>query len=358
MHKFVLITVSIIVIATYFAFKPDDSEKFRLTKHSFSELKDWHNGEHLAPLNAFKKSCAKLVKLEPNHNIGWPAGNVDKWQKTCQKAETTISEPKKFFEENFTPYKVSKNGKTNGLFTGYYEIELKGSTKAHGKYIHPIYAPPTDLVKPYYERKEIEEGALKGKNLELVYVDDPVRLFFLHIQGSGVVKLEDGSIMRVGYNGQNGHGYKSIGRYLVDAGVFELEEVTAQKIIKWLYDNPDQASDVMNTNKSYIFFRKLPGLPVGGQGVELTAEHSLAVDNTMIPYSVPIWLQTTLPENDKDGEPREYNRLLIAQDRGGAIKGAIRGDVFFGHGERAENLAGKMKQEGEYFLLLPKEVTL
>jgi membrane-bound lytic murein transglycosylase A len=209
-------------------------------------------------------------------------------------------------------------------------------------------------LRPYENRAAIESGALRGRGLEMLWVDDPVDAFFLQIQGSGRVMLEDGTSLRIGYAGQNGHPYVAIGRELIARGALTREAVSMPAIRDWLRANPQEADAVMNRNPSFVFFRELDGDgPVGAQGVALTPGRSLAVDRSFVPYGVPVWLDA---EDPVDGEVR-VQRLLVAQDTGGAIRGPVRGDVFWGHGPEAEHRAGLMKSRGRYFLLLPKTVT-
>ena len=188
----------------------------------------------------------------------------------------------------------------------------------------------------------------------MLYVNDPVKAFFLHIQGSGRVQLEDGRVIRVGYAAQNGQPYFAIGRHLIEQGEISKENMSAQAIKDWLYSHPTQAKTLMEKNPSYIFFRQIDGEgPIGGQGVALTPERSLAVDKRFIPYGLPIWLETTYPQTPISS-PAPFRKLLIAQDTGGAIRGPVRGDVFFGYGNKAEKLAEYMKNTGHYTLLLPR----
>jgi membrane-bound lytic murein transglycosylase A len=213
-----------------------------------------------------------------------------------------------------------------------------------------------DRLVPYFDRDEIERGALDGRALELLWVDDPIDKFFLQIQGSGLVRLADGRLLRVGYADQNGRAYRPIGRDLVEMGELSREEVSLQSIAAWLRANPDRADAVMDKNPSYVFFQLLGDAealegPLGAQGVPLLAGRSLAVDRRYIPYGAPVWLETEAPF--PDGE-RSLHRLMIAQDTGGAIKGGVRGDVFRGAGDLAEHVAGHMKSRGSYFLFLPK----
>src|SRR6185295_10813052 len=211
---------------------------------------------------------------------------------------------------------------------------------------------------PYFDRKAIDEGALAGRGLELVWVDDPVDAFFLEIQGSGRIVLPDGEQIRVGYAGQNGYVYSAIGRELLKRGVLTKEQLSMQSIREWLEANPDEGRDVMRTNASYVFFRELSEEgPVGSLGVVLTPERSLAVDPLFVPLGVPVWIDTTIPAGAPGGA-RPLQRLLVAQDTGGAINGPVRGDVFWGPGDEAAATAGSMRQPGRLWLLLPKAVTL
>ena len=199
----------------------------------------------------------------------------------------------------------------------------------------------------YDDRQAIAAGSLAGRGLEIVWVDDAVDAFFLHIQGSGRIELDDGSVLRVGYSAQNGHSYHAIGRTLIDLGEMELAEVSLQSIDAWLRANPDRAAEVMATNPSYVFFREIRGEgPVGAQGVALTTERSLAVDRLHLPLGVPVWLDAMVPAAAPEAPDERRQWLLVAQDTGGAIRGAVRGDVYWGSGERAKSIAGRMAHRG------------
>jgi len=332
-----------------------------LNPTNFMQLSGWKGQDHGLALAAFKRSCERFDTFPKGYMFSYPGGSVDQWRGACAAAKSTpVSQGKKFFEKYFTPYEVTNNGKKNGLFTGYYEIELTGSITPDERYRYPLYKLPPQLRYPFLGRRRIDsELELEGKGLELVYVDDPVELFFLHIQGSGRVRLADGSVMRVGYAGKNGCPYRSIGGYLIREGEMTRAEVTAPAIKQWLRDNPDKAQAVMNTNQSYVFFREVKGKdgPIGAQGVALTPEGSIAIDPAFIPYGMPVWLDTTIPKTKEYGAEHSYQRLLIAQDTGGVIRGVVRGDVFFGYGHRAAVLAGHMKQQGSYYLLIPNTVS-
>ncbi len=311
------------------------------------------------------------------------AGTLGAWRGACDAADQPASpeQARAFFEDWFQPFEVTDRGNAFGLFTGYYEPLLHGSRRYGGAYTVPLYRAPDDLIRvdlgrfkpdlagqtiagrvdgqqfvPYYVRAEIDAGVLDGRGLELVWVDDPIEKFFLQIQGSGQIQLDDGTRIRVGYAGQNGHEYHAIGRDLVASGAMTLEEVSLQSIRDWLIAHPEQARAIMERNGSYVFFRERPELnadegPIGAQGVPLTAGRSLAVDPRYIPLGAPVWLDTTAPWPEGEGPLR---RLMVAQDSGGAIDGPVRGDVFWGTGARAEAIAGRMRSEGRYVVLLPK----
>ncbi len=267
-----------------------------------------------------------------------------------------------------------------GLFTGYFEPHLQGSRRRSDRYNVPLYTHPSDLVMVdlgrfrddlrgrrvagrvrggsldiYDDRQAIAAGSLAGRGLELVWVDDAVDAFFLHIQGSGRIELDDGTVLRVGYAAQNGHPYHAIGRTLVDLGEMELAEVSLQSIDAWLRANPGRAGEVMATNPSYVFFREIRGEgPVGAQGVALTTERSLAVDRQHVPLGVPVWLDAMIPAASPEGPDERRQWLLVAQDTGGAIRGSVRGDVYWGSGEGAKSIAGRMAHRGRYWALVPR----
>ncbi|MFO1038918.1 MAG: MltA domain-containing protein [Geminicoccaceae bacterium] len=349
----------------------------------FAHLDDWDRDDHAAALAVFAKACTKLLARDPTTKLGKDgfAGTVADWQPVCADAATTApGDAKSFFERELRPYRLTDRGNPKGLFTGYYEPVLRGARAPDTSYRWPLYGRPGDLIDvdlgdfdpdlkgkkvtgrvegtalvPYPDRAAIDGGALDGKGLELLWVDDAVERFFLEIQGSGQIRLADGTRTRVGYADQNGRPYRAIGRDLVEMGALTKDEVSMQAIRDWLHANPDQAAAVMAKNPSYVFFRELPELadndgPIGAQGLPLTAGRSLAVDRRFLPMGMPIWLQATMPSADGD-EP--LHRLFVTQDTGGAIRGIVRGDVFWGSGDEAGHLAGHMKSEGAYYILLP-----
>ncbi len=356
--------------------------KLVLTKVNFSDLPNWGSDDFEGFSAAFLHSCKRILKNPANAAFGVlkQAGTYGDWQIICNKfSEHIISSPQtlyKFFEDNFTPYQISSDNKPVGLFTGYYEASLKGSRTKNPPYIYPLYSRPDDLImvqlgdfrdhlkgeriagrvingrlKPYEARADIVSGNWAHNDKVLLWVDGAVDAFFVQIQGSGLVQMDDGSKMRIGYAGQNGHPYYAIGRELIKMDALNKDEISMQSIRAWLEANPARADEVMNSNKSYVFFREITGDgPIGAEGIALTAQRSLAIDRTLISYGLPLWVDIKHPIN---GEP-DIRRLMIAQDTGGAIRGAVRGDVFWGHGSSAENNAGLMKSKGQYWALLPK----
>lgn len=349
---------------------------------AFADLPGWIADAHHEALPALAKSCAGLTQRAPAHDseIGRLAGSLEDWRAICAEAASLPagdgSLARAFFERRFRPVQVLNNERPTGLFTGYYEAELQGSRARSPRHAVPLYRRPPDLVsvelgqfrrglqgqriagrvergvlRPYAARGEIDGGALAGRGLELVWVDSAVDAFFLHIQGSGRVILEDGGVVRVGFDGQNGHEYVTIGRELLARGELERDNITMQSIRAWFAANPARAAEIMTLNPSYVFFRELPGDgPIGAQGVALTPGRSLAVDRTHFPLGLPVWVDLRQAD-PTDGEIR---RLMIAQDTGGAIRGPVRGDVFWGYGAEAAAIAGRMKAAGEYYFLVPR----
>jgi membrane-bound lytic murein transglycosylase A len=336
---------------------------------SWDAVAGWSEDDPTQAWNAFLQSCAAL-KSQPV------------WQPVCSAASALQQHDsatlRAFFEANFVPYQVNNpDGSSQGLVTGYYEPQLNGSRRPSARYRYPLYAAPEDLlvidlssvypelknmrlrgrlqgnrVTPYYNRAEIERGDAPLKGREILWVDNPIDLFFLQIQGSGRVVLDTGETVRVGYADQNGYPYKSIGRVLVERGEMPLEKASMQGIKDWARKNPDKLTELLNQNASYVFFRELPNHlsgPLGALGVPLTAGRSIAVDARTIPLGAPVFLATTWPNSE-----RPLNRLMLAQDTGGAIRGAVRADFFWGFGGEAGGLAGSMKQSGKMWVLLPQ----
>ena len=321
---------------------------------------------------AFLRSCSTLVKRSA-------------WQGVCSEAlgmnPPDEARVRAFFEQRFQPYQATQeDGSAEGLVTGYYEPLLKGDRMRTERSRYPLYAAPDDLITvdlasvypelknlrlrgrlvdnkivPYLTRKEIEAAAGNGAGFSskpIAWADDPVDLFFLQIQGSGRIELPDGSHIRVGYADHNGHPYQSIGKLLVERGELKLEQASMQGIKNWGAKNPDKLPELLASNPSYVFFRELPnGLtgPLGALGVPLTDGRSIAIDPRFIPLGAPVFLATTQPNS-----PAPLNKLVMAQDTGGAIRGGVRADFFWGFGNAAGELAGRMKQRGRMWVLLPR----
>ncbi len=383
MRSFLLIFVLLLSACAGTGPKSDEKPSLVLKQARFADLPGWQNDNMGTAMAALQKSCARIKKSSPDKSFGSlaEAGKTVHWQGMCiDLLALNVGDSnavRGFMERHFTPYEARAGHERNGLFTGYYEASLKGSRTRHGPYQVPLYTRPNDLVmvqlgefreelkgqriagrvidgklKPYEDRPAIVSGAWPHNDKVLVWVDSPVDAFFVQIQGSGVVEMAGGGPpMRIGYAGQNGHVYYAIGRELIARGYLTKDNVSMQAIREWLEANPVEGAEVMNTNKSYVFFQALEGEgPIGGEGVALTPGRSLAVDRSLISYGVPIWvdIEEPLPGAGK------LQRLMIAQDTGGAIRGPVRGDVFWGYGARAEELAGPMKSQGRYWLLLPK----
>jgi len=342
----------------------------KLVPSRWAELPDWPREPLRGSLTAFLRGCAMLASQ--------PA-----WTDACTAAvavpeAASEAEVALFFETHFDPFRVLNADDTDtGMITGYYEPLLHGSRSATERYRYPLYAPPPDLltidlssiypefkhkrlrgrldgnrVVPYLSRADIEGDPARLKGLELAWVDDPVDLFFLHIQGSGQVEFPDGTRMRVGYADQNGQPFRSLGALLIRSGEIPAEKASMQGIKDWARRNTSKLTQFLDANPSYVFFRKLPDDlpgPLGALGAPLTAERSIAIDPRVIPLGAPVYLVTTWP-NAQD--PLE--RVVVAQDTGGAINGGVRADFFWGFGDAAGALAGRMRQQGRMWVLLPK----
>ena len=336
---------------------------------SWTKIPDWQRDNLAEAWPAMQSQCPRMTRKSAD------------WEPICESVAAlqnpTTAEVRAFLEQHFKPHRVhGKNGKLDGLITGYYEPILDGSRTRTDKFRYPIYSQPEDMliielaeiypklkgmrlrgridgnrVLPYWSREEIDGAGQPLAGQEIVWIDDPYGSFFTQIQGSGRVRLQDGSMVGVGYANQNGHPYVAVGKKLVEIGALPLEQVSLFTIKKWLRENPERAPEILNANPSYVFFELRDSVDEGPRGslnVPLTSERSIAVDRRVIPLGTPVWLQTTLPDGSS------FERLMFAQDTGGAITGPVRADVFFGIGDRAEQLAGEMKQRGQMFALLPK----
>lgn len=338
----------------------------------WQDLPSWPGSDGLAPvLNAFLSSCSRLQQ-QPG------------WKTPCDAAKTLDKTDEaglqRWFEQQFQPWQlVNPDGSREGLITGYYEPILNASRHRKPPYLHPVYGVPEDLIVvelsalypelkhlrlrgrlegrkllPYYTRSDWGKQTERRKTDVLLWADDPLDVFFMQIQGSGQVQLDDGNRIRLGYADQNGQPYRSIGRWLIDQGELKPEQASMQGIRRWLKAHPQRMEELLGSNPSYVYFRELPLKgegPPGAMGLALTPERSLAIDPRTTPLGVPVWLVTTFPNSE-----RALTRLMVAQDTGGAIRGVVRADFYWGSGVEAGNQAGRMRQKGQMWLLLPKGV--
>lgn len=367
---------------------PEAEQKPAYKPLNYSDLPNWppaSAGQADKALQAVQTSCARLVKLPAERSLGADGrmGTVGQWQPFCRMALQTKSGQAlvSLVQQQLTPWRVeTTSGTSQGLFTGYYVATLRGSRTRHGAYQTPLYARPPELVmvnlgdfrpelagqriagsvqngtlKPYADRSRIVAGGLNSRGLEIVWLDNPIDAFLVQVQGSGTVELDDGSKTHLSYDGQNGHPYRAIGAELIKRGAMTKDEVSMPAIKAWLKDNPSQVDSLLNSNPSYVFFKEdrtaLAKGAVGAANVPLTPEASLAVDNRYIGYHVPLWL---VAENPAGRDAAPLNNLMVAQDTGGAIRGVVRGDFFWGQGDKAEQMAGLMKSRGQLYALLPR----
>jgi membrane-bound lytic murein transglycosylase A len=364
-------------------------DRLVLEPAGFQDLPGWGDDAVEEAVPALLRSCARIAALPDGDPVAAEAafaGKAADWRPACTEAARLPpgdrAAARRFFESRFRPWSARNHRNPVGLFTGYYEPLLHGSRKRHGRYTVPLYGRPPELVMvdlgrfrddlkgkriagkveagalvPFPDRKAIDGGALAGRKLEIVWVDDPVEAFFLQVQGSGRVELAEGGEMRIGYAAQNGHAYSSIGKALIQRGALRADTVSMQTIRAWLAAHPAEIPGVLEKDASYVFFHEVKGEgPMGAEGVPLTPGRSLAVDLRYLPLGVPVWLTGRVPA-PREGDPdRRLHRLLIAQDTGGAIRGPVRGDVFFGFGPEAEAMAGRMKHRGKIWVLLPAGV--
>jgi membrane-bound lytic murein transglycosylase A len=335
----------------------------------WSALPGWQDEDPLPVFEAFRASCSALE-------------NRPLWSDSCASARAATpanaAAARAWFEGAFQPWAlVNPDGSREGTVTGYYEPLLQGSRTRKPPYLSPLFAPPEDLVVvdladvypelknmrlrgriegrklvPYYTRAEWTQQEDSRSGGALLWIDDPLDLFFMQIQGSGQVQLDDGTRVRVSYADQNGHPFKSIGRWLIDQGEIKLEQASMQNIKAWARAHPKRLQEMLNANPSLVFFRELPAEgsgPPGALGVPLTPERSIAIDPRIVTLGAPVFLATTWPNDSKP-----LQRLMLAQDTGGAIRGPVRADFYWGSGADAGALAGKMRQSGSMWELLPK----
>jgi membrane-bound lytic murein transglycosylase A len=340
----------------------------------WSDLPAWMDDDPLPAFEAFRASCPSL-------------GKKALWKTSCEAAVkakvgaggVARERVRAWFESQFRPWALTNpDGNREGLVTGYYEPLVRGSRGKKPPYLTPVFGPPADLIVVdldtiYPELKSLRlRGRIEGRKLvpyldragwtaqeaqraadALLWLDDPLDFFFLQVQGSGQVALEDGSRVRIGYADQNGHPYRSIGKWLIEQGELQSHEASMQGIKAWAVAHPQRLPELLNANPSLVFFRELPATgngPPGALGVPLTPERSIAVDPRHVPLGAPVWLATTYPNSEQ-----ALTRLMLAQDTGGAIRGPVRADFYWGSGAEAGSQAGKMKQRGAMWVLLPRD---
>jgi membrane-bound lytic murein transglycosylase A len=355
----------------------------------WSDLEGWTGDDHAAAFAAFLGSCRTLQnrRRQSARDLNpIPAALKDICEDARQAIPLDQDGARKFFEDHFRPVRISRLGDSDGFLTGYYEPIIAGSRLPTGEFTAPLYRRPPNLVPagrrklgdafpskgvlvgrrvgrrkivPYYDRGQIEDGAIDGWHLEICYLHDQVDVLFAQIQGSARIRLEDGAILRVNYDSHNGWPYTPVGRVLVDQKILGRDQVSMQSIRDWMEANPDQAKEVRRQNKSYVFFRitdlAIEDEAVGGQGVPLMPGRSIAIDRALHAYGTPFFIQAELPiANQKAGT--KFDRLMIAQDTGSAIVGPARADIYFGAGDEAARIAGRIKNPGTFVMLVPRDL--
>ena len=391
-HVALLAAAAVGLLSATVAMRAEERPVFKLPNAqlmpvAWHEIDGWADDDHAAAFATFLVSCKAILKGAPAKRTARPIYGA--LYDVCGKASFLKSADGKaartFFEQNFRPVRVSPLGEPDGLLTGYYEPVVEGKLQPDDQFVHPLYRKPANLlpggrmlgaakftpkkkksprfgkrrVVPFLERAAIEDGALNGRNLEICYLKDPVDAFFIHIQGSVRVKLDDGKLLRLNYVAANGQPYTPVGKFLIDRNIIARQDMSMERIRQWMNANPDEGRDLRRKNKSYVFFRET-GLasdeePVGAQGVSLTPGRSIAVDRHLHVYGTPFFIQAELPIDSEQPTTR-FRRLMIAQDTGGAIVGPARADIYWGAGVEAGVVSGRFKQPGKFVMLFPNEV--
>lgn len=351
---------------------------------AWADVKGWGDDNHLAAFKTFRASCKSINAQTGATEPKALAGSLNEPCKVAKTLELSDdAKAKTFFEENFAPLRISRLGEPDGFVTGYYEPVLEGSRTQTDIYNVPVYRRPSNLfvrgykqdsvslpnkgpvyrkigrrkLVPYYDRGEIEDGKIAGRGLEIAWLKDPTDLLFAQIQGSARIKFDDGSSVRLNYDAYNGYPYTAVGRILIERGIIPREEMSMQKIREWMTQNPDGAKELRRANRAYIFFREVnlsdKDEAVGAQGIPLTAGRSIAVDKSLHVYGTPFFIEGELPiESDRAKTP--FHRLMIAQDTGSAIIGPARADLFFGAGQEAGRVSGRLRHPMHFVMLVPK----
>lgn len=352
---------------------------------SWQGLDGWTADDHAAALRVFLASCraaAGRTSPSPTDVRALDAALL----RVCRAAAAARPRPRTFFERHFRPVSIARLGDSHGFLTGYYEPVLEGSRTRTTEFSVPVYGRPADLISmapaedtnfsnkgavyrrdgtgalvSYFDRAAIEDGALEGRGLEICWLKDPIDAFFMQIQGSARVRLQDGSVLRLNYAAHNGYPYTPVGRILVDQGQVPREEMSMDRIRQWMQANPDGAKELRRQNRSFVFFREAKLQPgeeaVGGQGIPLAAGRSVAVDRKLHAYGTPFWIEAELPLRAVQSTDR-FRRLMIAQDTGSAIVGPARADIYFGAGTEAGTVSGRIRHPGRFVMLVPRSVRL
>ncbi len=351
---------------------------------AWHELTGWMEDDHSEALSAFLASCRPILKSSPKSRS--ERGETYRALfEVCGRAMAALpvneAGSRKFFEENFRPVRMSAAGEKDGFFTGYYEPVIEGSRTPSEIYTTPLYRRPPDLVTqrlrrsggkgkagkrvvkrataPYYDRAQIEDGVLDGRELEICWVKSPIDAFFAEIQGSVRVRLDDGKVIRLNYADKNGHPYTAVGRFLIERGYVSKEEISMQKIREYMEKFPEEGKKLRRENKSFVFFRETDlsefDEAIGAQGISLTAARSIAVDRKLHTYGIPVFVNAYLPIASEKPDTW-FRRLMVAQDTGGAIIGPARADIYLGAGDEAERAAGRFKHPGQFVMLVPNEL--
>jgi membrane-bound lytic murein transglycosylase A len=359
----------------------------RLEPLAWSALTGWTADDHAAAFDTFLASCdSKAMRSRQpraEHVTDAPLRRICAAARALGPARG--KEARQFFETYFKPVRIAKLADTDGFLTGYYEPVVEGSRQPTREFMVPVYRQPADLIPgvrqaglgfankggawrkvgnrrvPYYERAEIEDGALDGKGLEICWLKDPVDAFFMQIQGSARVRLEDGAILRLNYAAHNGYPYTPVGKLLVDSGAVPKEEMSMDRIRQWMEAHPDEGKKLRRQNRSFVFFRVADLAAheeaIGAQGIPLTSGRSIAVDRRLHAYGTPFWIDARLPLTGESATD-PFRRLMIAQDTGSAIVGPARADIYFGAGEAAGRVAGRIKHPAAFVMLVPRSLAL
>lgn len=355
---------------------------------AWADVTGWETDDHAAAFAAFQKSCGAILKRQKAQveSRPVPASLVRICRETLPRRRLTGAEMRIFFESHFRPVRISRIGDPEGFVTGYYEPVVEGSRVRTEEFTVPLYRKPDDLISaqpptqsggfsnrgqafrkvgeelvPYYERGEIEDGALAGRDLEICWLRDPIDAFFIQIQGSARVRLDDGTVLRLNYDAHNGHPYTAIGRFLVEREIIPRDEMSMDKLRQWMRDNPELGKELRRQNKSYVFFRVATlgehEEALGAQGIPLVTGRSIAIDRRLHAYGMPFWIDGELPVGTNGAKDR-FRRLMIAHDTGSAIVGPARADIYFGTGSEAGRVAGRIRHPARFVMLVPKDVRL